>query len=341
MKYILNESPVKTTNNFRINNIEVDLDLNLDYKFGSYEFIDSENINIKEDESQIYKSAIGLTHDKYKKLNITVDKNCSSDKTVIIKYRSIDSKSIIDEINFNLEEESKLNVLLIYKLNNDEIHDGSINIYLKDNASLNLTVINESSTKNVNIQDFNSNLTSNSNLKINVIDFYGSKRIYRSNGISDYRSSNNINMIFAGKSDELIDINFALSNKGKHSKNNINVEGCLFDKSNKHFKGTIDFLEGSDSSIGKEKERTLLLSNDAVSKSLPIMLCHEENVEGSHAVSTGKPDLEKLFYLQSRGISYNDALNMMIKANFSFILKEVPEDISEYVETFINTYFDK
>ena len=148
-------------------------------------------------------------------------------------------------------------------------------------------------------------------------------------------------MIFGGKNDELIDINYYLSNEKEYSNNNINIEGCLFDKANKHFKGTIDFKEGSSLSVGKERENTLLLSNDAISKSLPIMLCHEENVEGSHAVSTGKPDLEKLFYLESRGISYSDALNMMIKANYSFILNEVPSDIKEYIEDFINEYLDK
>lgn len=341
MKYILNESPVKTTNNFRINNIEIDLDLNLDYKFNNYEFFDLDYVKITEEELNNYESNIGIKHKKYKRLNINVNKEYNLDKTFIIKYDGKNTDSIVDEINFNVDDNSSINLLLIYKLNNNALHDGTININLKDNSKLNLTIMNESSNESINIQDFNSNLANNSDFKLNIIDFCGSKRIYKSSGITNYKANNYINMIFAGKNNELIDINYELINKGQYSNNNINVEGCLFDSSNKHFKGTINFLEGSSLSIGKEREKTLLLSNNAISKSLPIMLCHEENVEGSHAVSTGKPDLEKLFYLESRGISKKDALNMIIKANFSFILKEVPSDISEYIETYISEYLDK
>lgn len=340
MKYILNETPVKTTNNFDINNISVDLDLNIDYKFNNYSFEDNEDVIINETLEDDYSSNIGLKHDKYKKLVVNANKDLSSCKTLIIKYNSEDTNAIIDEITFNLSESSKLSVLMIYKLKENVLHDGTIKTNLGKNAKLNLTLVNEASNTSSTLIDINSSLDEESDLKINVVDFYGSKRIYRSNGITNRKAKNTINMIFGGKNNELIDINYYLSNENEYSQNYINVEGSLFDKAIKHFKGTVDFKEGSNLSIGKEKENTLLLSNDSVSKSLPLMLCHEENVEGSHAVSTGKPDLEKLFYLESRGISYMEALNMMIKANYSFILKEVPSDIEEYIELFIDSYLN-
>ena len=50
----------------------------------------------------------------------------------------------------------------------------------------------------------------------------------------------------------------------------------------------IVYSEGSSNSIGKENENCLLLSDSSISRSLPMLLCHEENVEGAHSVSTGK-----------------------------------------------------
>ena len=41
-------------------------------------------------------------------------------------------------------------------------------------------------------------------------------------------------------------------------------------------------------------ENTILLSDTCKSSSVPILLCGEEDVEGSHAVSTGKIKDENL-----------------------------------------------
>ncbi len=62
------------------------------------------------------------------------------------------------------------------------------------------------------------------------------------------------------------------------------------------------------------------------------MLCEEENVVGSHGVSSGKVSDEKLFYIMSRGLSRKDAERLIVLANFSSILKDIPsEEIRESI----------
>ena len=41
----------------------------------------------------------------------------------------------------------------------------------------------------------------------------------------------------------------------------------------------------------------LLLSNDVVNQTIPLILCAEEDVEGNHGATIGKLDDELLFYL--------------------------------------------
>ena len=67
----------------------------------------------------------------------------------------------------------------------------------------------------------------------------------------------------------------------------------------------------------------MILSNASKSKSLPILLCQEENVEGEHGVSSGKIDESKIFYIMTKGISYKDAKKLIVKANFNKIIKEI------------------
>ena len=70
----------------------------------------------------------------------------------------------------------------------------------------------------------------------------------------------------------------------------------------------------------------MILSKDATSKSLPMLLCHEEDVEGEHGVSCGKIDEKKLFYIMTKGINYKKEKKLIIKANFSGILEKIDDD---------------
>lgn len=43
-------------------------------------------------------------------------------------------------------------------------------------------------------------------------------------------------------------------------------------------------------------------------------------------VSSGKIDENKIFYIMTKGISYNEARRLIVKANFNKIIKEI-EDV--------------
>ena len=132
-------------------------------------------------------------------------------------------------------------------------------------------------------------------------------------------------------------MNYYIGLNNKSTKGYINTYGSLSGNSYKTFKGTIDFLEGSSKSFGEENENCILLSDTATSKSLPMLLCHEEDVEGAHGVSTGKIDEEKLFYLMSRGIEEKEAKKLIINANYNIVIDKIlDEDIKDLVKKEIN-----
>ena len=74
------------------------------------------------------------------------------------------------------------------------------------------------------------------------------------------------------------------------------------DAAEKIFRGTIDFVRGSADSVGAETEQVLLLGDDVVNKTIPVILCAEENVQGSHGAAIGELDEETLFYFGARGM---------------------------------------
>ena len=73
----------------------------------------------------------------------------------------------------------------------------------------------------------------------------------------------------------------------------------LSDRAFKLFRGTIDFKAGSVGAEGEETEDVLLMGEDAVNQTIPLILCGEEDVQGSHGATIGRLDDELLFYLCS------------------------------------------
>ena len=109
----------------------------------------------------------------------------------------------------------------------------------------------------------------------------------------------------------------------------INASGVLKDASSKLFRGTIDFQHGSAESVGAEKEDVLLMGDDVVNQTIPLILCAEEDVKGSHGASIGQLDEETLFYMQARGISEEQAYALMADARIEAVCQKIPDETAQ------------
>lgn len=83
----------------------------------------------------------------------------------------------------------------------------------------------------------------------------------------------------------------------------MNAGGVLRDKAHKLFRGTIDFPLGSSGAKGYENEDVLILGEDVINQTVPLILCAEEDVEGNHGASIGRPSDDVLFILQAEALT--------------------------------------
>ena len=104
------------------------------------------------------------------------------------------------------------------------------------------------------------------------------------------------------------------------------VRGTLIGKATKNFRGTLDFLEGTKGSVGRENEEVMLLDEGVRNRSVPIMLSHEDDVDGHHAVSVGRMDEAKLFYLMSRGLDMEEAKSLVVEASLRPVIDRIPDE---------------
>ena len=336
MEYILNEIPYKTTNSFKINNLKINLDI--PNRFSNKEFeCNNKNVDVKYSTLNNFNSKIGLELNHA--LNIDINIKKSIDKPIEFIY-NFDDDNLVDDININCSKNTKANIIFKYVSKSDKsnFHHLKQIINLDDNANITITVVNLLNDESISLIASESNVSSSAKLIQNLIDIGGKVKInnYYSNVYQNAQSY--LNNIYLGDNEDVIDMNYHYLNIGKSSITNIESQGVLDNNAKKNFRGTIDFISGCSKSIGKENENCILLSKTAISRSVPILLCGEEDVEGAHSVSSGKLEENKLFYITSRGIDRDDAEKIIIMSNFNKILAEIKE---ETIESELETIIDK
>ena len=79
---------------------------------------------------------------------------------------------------------------------------------------------------------------------------------------------------------------------------------------------TIDLIHGAKFAEGSEIETVLVTGDEVVNKTLPVILCDEEDVAGNHGASIGAISPEQLDFIASRGLSEEQAEQLFARAIF-------------------------
>ena len=336
---ILNETPLRTSVNFNINDIKLK-DVNIPSNINKFE-----NLNINYDNSKVKVEEkvddYNITYGVSESLTKSVQKSANNEIKIVIE-KNLDEAIFVD-FNFDKEninlisnieivanKDTKATVILRYECK-DELkcfHNQILKVFANENSNIDIVIINFMNLNSNNFVTIDNEIYENAKVNYTIIDFGGKNSItnYYSNLLGKF-SENILNTIYLGSKDQIFDLNYIAHLRGENSNVDIEVEGALKDTSKKHFKGTIDFKKGSKKSVGNENESCMLLSDTAKSLSLPMLLCSEEDVTGNHASSAGKIDSKELFYIMSRGFKEKEAIKLMVRAKFNKIIETINSEI--------------
>ena len=335
---IINETPVRTSKNFNINNIKVEnIVLQESYdKFNNVKIKKSNDNDIIDLDVPKANLTYGLgdfltnqvnTKSNYK-ANIVINSKKNQETEINFKFDN-NNMNLIEKIFITANEGTKSTIILKYDSEEDikAYHNGIIKVMAKKHSTINIIIINLMNETSDNFISIENNFEDNSKINYYIIDFGGKNSItnYYSN-IFGKNADNQLNTIYLGKSEQLFDLNYIGELRGENSNIDIEVQGALKDCAKKHFKGTIDFKKGGKKATGNENENCMLLSDKAKSLALPMLLCSEEDVEGNHSSSAGKIGEKELFYIMSRGFELKEAMKLMVRAKFNKILENIKNE---------------
>lgn len=122
------------------------------------------------------------------------------------------------------------------------------------------------------------------------------------------------------------DFNYIIRHRGRKTVSNMDANGVLTGTSKKCLRGTIDLIHGAKGAEGNERETVLLASKGVDNKTVPNILCDEDDVAGNHGATIGHVRPEQLFYAACRGLSQEQAEALFLSAKLEDAALQAPND---------------
>ena len=116
--------------------------------------------------------------------------------------------------------------------------------------------------------------------------------------------------------DHLVDVNHVVRQRGRGTRAEVRESGILDDEARKTLRATIDLVHGAKGAKGNEAESVLVLGDGVVNKTVPVILCDEDDVAGNHGATIGSVSPEQISYLENRGLSRDQAESLFVRALF-------------------------
>tara|TARA_B100001029_G_scaffold135439_1_gene114305 strand:- start:338 stop:1582 length:1245 start_codon:yes stop_codon:yes gene_type:complete len=306
-----------------------------------------EEINIKHEDSKKFKIQKG----------IKIENNKIQDNALI----SLNNAFTVHNFKISIENNYKVKKpLIVYHITNSELDSSNINYQLNfllgENCSLRLIDIHEDkSEKNfINIY-YNFNLKKNSIIKNFKLDNSNNNNIkYSFNNIDQDTNSvseifilsngskfvkNEINCNLNGKySSAFVNGIFTLNeNKHHEIKTNINhlventksyqlIKSVLDSSSKAVYQGKIYVDKDAQKTDGYQLSKAILLNEKSEFNAKPELEIYADDVKCSHGSASGSLNEDSIFYLRSRGLSYKEAKNLLIKGFLLDVIEKITDE---------------
>lgn len=120
--------------------------------------------------------------------------------------------------------------------------------------------------------------------------------------------------LFVGNGTQHIDNHTVIDHVKPHCDSRELYKGILDGNARGVFDGKVIVRPDAQKTLSRQVNRNLLLSETAVIDSKPTLEIHNDDVKCNHGSTIGQIEPEPLFYLRSRGISEDEARNLLVYA---------------------------
>lgn len=129
--------------------------------------------------------------------------------------------------------------------------------------------------------------------------------------------------IFLGTGEHRLTFNTRIVHDSPKTKSRITLRGVFKDNASFNNDGMVRINKGSRGADGYFASKILLFDN-ARGRSVPSLEIDENELKAGHASTVGRPDEQQLFYLRSRGLTQEEAEDLIVSGFFEPIISSFP-----------------
>jgi Fe-S cluster assembly protein SufD len=197
-------------------------------------------------------------------------------------------------------------------------------VVVEANAKLTINKLQVESESNIHISTEQIKQAKDSYFKINTISLNG--LLLRNNINIDVKGQNcetHMNGAVITKDGQHVDNHTFVNHQVANCFSNENYKYVLDGKSTGVFNGKVIVQKDAQKINAYQNNGNILLSEQASINSKPELEIYADDVKCSHGSTTGQLDEQAIFYLQSRGISKENARKMLVQAFVGEVIEEI------------------
>ncbi|MFK8068332.1 MAG: SufD family Fe-S cluster assembly protein, partial [Gammaproteobacteria bacterium] len=115
---------------------------------------------------------------------------------------------------------------------------------------------------------------------------------------------------------------------GKNTRSTIISKGISAGRAQNAYRGLVKITKGAENARNFTQCDSLLIGDRCGAHTFPYIEVKNQTAQVEHEASTSKIDEDQLFYCMQRGISEEDAVNMIVNGFCKEVFKELPMEFA-------------
>jgi len=151
-----------------------------------------------------------------------------------------------------------------------------------------------------------------------------------------------INGVYLPAGAQAIDYHTNIEHRVAHCTSRETFRGIVADKASATFNGKIHIFADAQKSDAVLNNKNLLLTNQAEVNTKPELEIYADDVKCAHGATVAQLDNKSVYYLQTRGLSRQQAKKMLSIAFVKELLNRVElEEIQRFLNSLLDTYMSQ
>jgi Fe-S cluster assembly protein SufB len=222
-----------------------------------------------------------------------------------------------------------------YSVNN--LHAGAVELFVGKSAKLRYSTIENWSRNMYNLNTKRAKVEEDGVIEW-VSGSFGSRvsMLYPMSILNGERARAEFTGITFAAEGQYLDTGAQVIHAAPHTTSTVNARSIAKDGGHAYYRGLLKATKNAHHSKASVSCESLMLDNESVSDTLPIMKLQTDDIDIGHEAKVGRISEEAIFYLMSRGISEEEAKAMIVRGFVEPIANELPLEYAVELNNLIN-----